>query len=81
MASARPRLPKKLNGLLTSEWERILSEAGFSRQDEEIVREYIIAKNPQADVAGGFFCDRSSISRRLPKIYERAQQVAEKLNM
>ena len=78
MASARVHIPKDLSGLLQSEWERIIREAGYSRQDAEIVRRYIVGKSPQIDVAVELCMERSTLSRRLPGIYTRARQTARK---
>ena len=81
MASARVRIPADLSGLLHSEWERVIQETGYSREDAEIVRRYIVGKAPQIDVAVDLCMERSTLSRRLPGIYTRARQTAEKLNM
>lgn len=81
MSSARVRIPEDLSGLLQSEWERVIREAGYSRQDAEIVRRYIIGKTPQIDVAVELCIERSTLSRRLPGIYARARQTAERLKM
>lgn len=81
MASARVNIPEDLSGLLHSEWERVIREAGYSSQDAEIVRRYIVAKTPQIDVAVELSIERSTLSRRLPRIYTRARQTARKLHM
>ena len=81
MASARVKIPDDLSGLLQSEWERVIREAGDSRQDAEIVRRYIVDKTPQIDVAVDLCIERSTLSRRLPGIYTRARQTAQKLHM
>ena len=81
MASARVNIPEDLSGLLQSEWERVIREAGYSRQDAEIVRRYIVGKSPQIDVAVELDITRSTITRRLPKIYGRARQTAVKLKI
>ena len=81
MASARVNIPDDLAGLLHSEWERVIREAGYSSQDAEIVRRYIVAKTPQIDVAVELSIERSTLSRRLPGIYSRARQTARKLHM
>lgn len=81
MASARVNIPEDLSGLLHSEWERVIREAGYSSQDAEIVRRYIVAKTPQIDVAVELSIERSTLSRRLPGIYKRARQTARKLHM
>lgn len=66
MASARVHIPEDLSGLLQSEWERVIREAGYSREDAEIVRRYIVGKSPQLDVAVELCMERSTLSRRLP---------------
>lgn len=79
MSGARVRLPPELDGLLASEWAQIIREAGYSAEDAEIVRQYIVGKQPQIDVAIGLCMERSTISRRLPEIYARAAKVARKM--
>lgn len=81
MASARVKIPDDLSGLLQSEWERVIREAGYSRQDAEIVRRYIVDKTPQIDVAIELDMARSTITRRLPEIYRRARHTAAKLQI
>ena len=81
MASARVNIPEDLSGLLHSEWERVIEETGYSREDAEIVRRYIVGKLPQTDVAVDLCMERSTLSRRLPGIYSRARQTAQKLHM
>ena len=81
MASARVNIPEDLSGLLHSEWERFIEETGYSREDAEIVRRYIVGKLPQIDVAVELCMERSTLSRRLPGIYSRARQTARKLHM
>ena len=81
MASARVNIPEDLSGLMHSEWERVIEETGYSREDAEIVRRYIVGKAPQIDVAVELCMERSTLSRRLPGIYTRARQTAKRLNM
>lgn len=81
MASARVNIPEDLSGLMHSEWERVIEETGYSREDAEIVRRYIVGKLPQIDVAVELCMERSTLSRRLPGIYSRARQTAKKLKM
>jgi hypothetical protein len=75
------KLPADLSGLLRSEWEKIIDEAGFDMIDEGIVRDCFIDKYSQAYAASGVDRSRCTISRRLPKVIERAREVATKLNM
>lgn len=75
------KLPADLSGLLRSEWEKIIDEAGFDMVDEGIVRDCFIDKYSQAYAASGVDRSRCTISRRLPKVINRAREVAVKLNM
>ena len=70
-----------LTVLLQGEWEQIISQAGYSEQDAEIVRRYVMDKTPQIDVAVELDMARSTITRRLPQIYARARHTAAKLQM
>lgn len=79
--SARVRIPLELSGLLQSEWEQIIEQAGYSGQDAEIVRRYVLGKEPQIDVAIDLDMARSTITRRLPQIYARARHTAKRLQM
>lgn len=79
--SARVQIPEDLTGLLRSEWERIINEAGYCDLDAEIVRRYVVGKAAQMDVAVELDRARSTISRRLPQIYTRARHTARRLNM
>ena len=79
--SARVRIPLELAGLLQSEWEQIIEQAGYSGQDAEIVRRYVLGKEPQIDVAIDLDMARSTITRRLPQIYARARHTAKRLQM
>jgi hypothetical protein len=81
MISARVRIPDDLTGLLQGEWEQIIAQAGYSEQDAEIVRRYVMDKTPQIDVAVELDMARSTITRRLPQIYARARHTAAKLRM
>ena len=81
MASARVNIPEDLSGLLHSEWERVIEETGYSREDAESVRRDIVGKCAQMDVAVDLCMERGTLSRRLPGIYTRARQTAQKLHM
>jgi hypothetical protein len=81
MQDGRYRLPSDLSGLLRSEWDRIIEEANFDEIDEGIVRDCLMDKYSQAYAASGIDRTRCTVSRRLPKIIQRAREVAAKLNM
>lgn len=75
------KLPADLSGLLRSEWEKIIEEAGFDMVEEGIVRDCFMDKYTQAYAASGVDRARCTISRRLPKVIKRAREVAGKLRM
>lgn len=75
------KLPADLSGLLRSEWEKIIEEAGFDMVEEGIVRDCFMDKYTQAYAASGVDRARCTISRRLPKVIKRAREVAVKLRM
>lgn len=81
MQEGRYKLPSDLAGLLRSEWELIIDEAGLDMVDEGIVRDCFIDKYSQAYAASGVDRTRCTISRRLPRVINRVREVAEKLNL
>ena len=81
MQEGRYKIPSDLSGLLRSEWDRIIEEANFDEIDEGIVRDCLMDKYSQAYAASGVDRTRCTVSRRLPKIIQRARAVAAKLNM
>lgn len=81
MQESKYKLPADLSGLLRSEWDRIIEEAGFDEIDEGIVRDCIMDKQSQAYAASGVDRTRCTISRRMPKVIKRAREVAAKLQM
>lgn len=75
------KLPSDLSGLLRSEWETIIEQAGFDEIDEGIVRDCFMDKYTQSYAASGVDRTRCTICRRLPKVIDRAREVATKLKM
>lgn len=81
MPKARLRLPRELEGLLASDWERVLDEATLGAEDTTIARLYILEQMPQIDIATELSMDRSTVSRRVERIISKARRVAEKLKL
>lgn len=81
MQEGRYKLPSDLSGLIRSEWDRIIEEANFDEIDEGIVQDCILDRYSQAYAASGIDRTRCTVSRRLPKIIQRAREVAAKLHM
>ena len=81
MQNGRYKLPSDLSGLIRSEWEKIIEEAGFDEIDEGIVRDCILDRYSQAYAASGVDRTCCTVSRRMPHIIQRAREVATKLKM
>lgn len=79
MQKARVRLPGGLDCLLRSEMEEVIRQANLGIEDTEIARRYLIDQVPQIDIAFEIGLERSTVSKRIPRILERAQKTAEKL--
>lgn len=77
--SARCTLPPELARLLRSELERVIREAAFNRDDELIARHYLIDKWAQIDIAAELGWERSTVSKHIRPIIERAVYVASKI--
>ena len=59
----------------------MLEEATLGAEDAEIARLYILERMPQVDVAAEMSMDRSTVSRRVEGILEKARRVAVKLGL
>lgn len=73
--TARLALPKELQHLTRSDWERVADEGLLDEIDQQIVNLYIVRRLPQMDAAGEIGIDRKTISRRLPHIYNTARRL------
>ena len=71
-------LPKGLEHLTRSDWERVTDEGLLDVIDQQIVKLYIVGRLPQLDAAGEIGIDRKTISRRLPHIYNTARRLVGK---
>lgn len=76
--TARLALPKELEHLTRSDWERVTDEGLLDVIDRQIVKLYIVRRLPQMDAAGEIGIDRKTISRRLPHIYNTARRLVGK---
>lgn len=57
----------------------MIRQANLGIEDTEIARRYLIDQVPQIDIAFEIGLERSTVSKRIPRILERAQKTAEKL--
>lgn len=81
MYRARVRLPVELVGLLKRDLETAIDQANLGEEDTLIARRYLIDQVPQIDIAVEIGMERSTISRRLPRILERVLWAAEQMGM
>lgn len=81
MGKARARVPGSLDGLLRSDWETAISQAALGKEDTKIAEMYLLDAIPQVEIGAELDLDRSTISKRLPKIIDRVERTATKLNM
>ncbi len=75
--TARLALPKELEHLTRSDWERVTDEGIWDLIDQKIIELYIVGRLPQMDAAAEIGVDRKTISRRLPHIYNIARRLAQ----
>ena len=68
-------MPKELENLTRSDWERVTDEGLLDEIDQQIVKLYIVRRLPQLDAAAEIGVDRKTISRRLPHIYNTAHRL------
>lgn len=73
---ARVRLPEYLDGLLRSEMEEAIREANLGDEETVIAKKYLIAHWPQIDIAAMLGCDRSTVSKRMPRILAKVEAAA-----
>lgn len=81
MYRARVRLPVELGELLKRDLETAIDQANLGEEDTLIARRYLIDQVPQIDIAVEIGMERSTISRRLPRILDRVLWAAERMGM
>lgn len=81
MPRARKRLPGGLQELTRSEWERLIREANYGEENTQIAELYFIDQLTQGEIAVEMDMRRPTITVRLEKMIERAQKVAQQLDM
>lgn len=79
MSTARVRLPNSLENLLRSEMANAIEQANLGNDDTAIAKRYLIEQVPQIDIAIEFGYERSTISRRMPRILSKVERAAEKM--
>lgn len=79
MSAARVRLPETLENLLRSEMANAIEQANLGNDDTAIAKRYLIDQVPQMDIAIEFGYERSTISRRMPRIITKVEYTARKM--
>jgi hypothetical protein len=61
--------------------ENAISEANLGNSDSLIAKRYLLEHIPQMDIAIEMDLERSTISRRLPKIISKVEQAVQRLKL
>ena len=67
--------------MLRSDWEKVIDEAALGVEDSKIARLYLLDAIPQIEIAAELNLDRSTISKRMPRIVARIERAARKMNI
>lgn len=81
MARARVCVSEKLDGLLQSDWVKVIENTPFGKDDRKIAEMYLLDWTPQIDIAIELNVDRSTISRRMPYILNKIEKTAHKMGI
>lgn len=79
MTASRVRMPRPLELLLRRELEEAIEQANLGEFDTFVAKKYLIEQVPQIDIAEELGYGRTTITERMPRIYERVCRAAEKL--
>lgn len=71
MVASRVRMPRSLELLLRTELEEAIAQANLGNFDTVIAKKYLIEQVPQIDIAEELGYGRTTITERMPRIYER----------
>lgn len=81
MAKARVRANISKADFTRSEWEMVIREAALGKENTRIAEMYLLDAVPQVDIGAELGLDRSTISKRLPKIIDKVERTARKLGI
>lgn len=81
MARARARVPDGLDRLLRSDWEIAINQAALGLDDTKIATMYLLDGTPQVEIGAEIGITRSAVAKRLPRIIDKIERTATKLNM
>jgi hypothetical protein len=72
-------MPRSLELLLRTELEEAIIQANLGNFDTVIAKKYLIEQVPQIDIAEELGYGRTTITERMPRIYERVERAAQRL--
>lgn len=87
MSKARTRIPDRLQNLTRSEWDRLLQQAPLGVEDGYIAKRCLVDRVAQIEIAeelgdvAGIAYNRSTISRRMPRIVGKIERTAERIGI
>lgn len=81
MAKARVRAGISDAGFTRSEWEIVIREAALGVENTRIAEMYLLDAIPQVEIGAEIGLERSTISKRLPKIIDKIERTARKLGI
>lgn len=81
MARARVRVSGNLDGLLRCEWEKVIFQANLGEEDTRIAQMYLLDAIPQVEIGSEIGITRSAVSKRLPRIIDKLERTASKMNL
>ncbi len=79
MTASRVRMPRSLELLLRRELEEAIEQANLGEFDTFVAKKYLIEQVPQIDIAEEVGYSRTTITERMPRIFERVERAAARL--
>ena len=79
MYAARVRLPHSIELLLRSEVELVIEQANLGIFDSVVAKKYLIDQVPQVEIAEELGYERSTITKRMPRIINKVDRSAKML--
>lgn len=76
---SRVSLPGSLESLLKSEMEHCIEQANLGQYDTMIAKRYLIDQWAQIDIAAELGWNRTTVSKRIPRILRKVENTAQKL--
>lgn len=80
MARARVRVPESLEDFTRSDWENVIRESALGREDTMIAKMYLLDAIPQVEIGEEIGLTRSTVSKRIPRILDKIERAARKMN-